>query len=107
MMIYIFLNGLPKKVSNFFLTLSHVIHGNWKNPYSSTRQRLFFHTLYTRNNNLFHMITLEKQAKIEAENWFTGFLEKAFDKGSRIVRSGKVKEIPIGFINGFLGDVYY
>lgn len=42
-----------------------------------------------RKNNLFHIIALAKQVKIEAENWFTGFLEKAFDKGSRIVRSSE------------------
>lgn len=42
-----------------------------------------------RKSNLFHIIALAKQVKIEAENWFTGFLEKAFDKGSRIVRSSE------------------
>lgn len=68
------------------------IHG--KPPIPTERQPV--NVPDCRRKNLFHIIALAKQVKIEAEKWFTEFLAKAFDKGSRIVKSsedaGKNKE---------------
>lgn len=70
------------------------IHG--KPPIPIERQPEPVNVPDCKRKNLFHIIALAKQVKIEAENWFTEFLEKAFDKGSRIVKSsedgGKNKE---------------
>ncbi|KAH9290593.1 hypothetical protein KI387_034710, partial [Taxus chinensis] len=42
-----------------------------------------------RKNDLWHEVKLAKQVKIEAENWFTDFLEKALDMGCKNVRSSE------------------
>ncbi|GLJ36392.1 hypothetical protein SUGI_0730580 [Cryptomeria japonica] len=72
---------------------------NCKNPIVSELQLANAPGL-RRNNDLLHQMNLAKQVKVEAENWFTEFLEKSFDMGWKNLRSSENAKKTRGVCNG-------
>uniref|UniRef100_A0A0D6QS42 Uncharacterized protein n=1 Tax=Araucaria cunninghamii TaxID=56994 RepID=A0A0D6QS42_ARACU len=60
-----------------------------KKPLIPTEMHLVDAPDWKRKTDLCHVVTLAKQVKIETENWFTQFLEKAFDMGWKNDRSSE------------------